>query len=439
VCCACSRVTRRCLELLAEVCRRAETLLGEGATCSILVLDADGVIVHVGAAPSLPAHFSASIDGMPIGPCAGSCGTAMFERRLVIVDDIENDPLWANFRHLALPLGLRACWSVPFEDDAGQVLGAFGVYYSTRRRPSEGELALLSEIGHSVGLAVHQDAIRKRLAQSEEHHRLVVDHLNEGIVVQTRERVVLACNPSARRMLRITGEVIGRDIGTVISAAYWEDGSRIEEADQPTRRVLRSGEPLVGMTIRLELTGGESIWITEKIVPIVKPGESEPSAVLISFNDISAVLAARAQLQQLATRDSLTGLYNRAYLADRMSELLAPRAESSEPIVNGLAVPKLAVLFVDLDGFKKVNDIAGHEAGDALLCSVAGRLAQCVRSEDTLARGRRRVRDRDGRIRRRVVPDLAGAARARYDRPAVCRWRQRVLPGRVDRHQPLSR
>jgi GAF domain-containing protein len=180
-------------ELLAEVCRRAETLLGEGATCSILVLDADGVTVHVGAAPSLPAHFSGAIDGMPIGPCAGSCGTAMFERRLVIVDDIENDPLWANFRHLALPLGLRACWSVPFEDDAGQVLGAFGVYYSTRRRPSEGELALLSEIGHSVGLAVHQDAIRKRLAQSEEHHRLVVDHLNEGIVVQTREGVVLAC------------------------------------------------------------------------------------------------------------------------------------------------------------------------------------------------------------------------------------------------------
>ena len=64
-------------ELLAEVCRRAETLLGEGSRCSILVLDTDGFTVRVGAAPSLPAQYSAAIDGMSIGPCAGACGTAM--------------------------------------------------------------------------------------------------------------------------------------------------------------------------------------------------------------------------------------------------------------------------------------------------------------------------------------------------------------------------
>ena len=374
-------------ELLAEVCRRAETLLGEGAQCSILVLDMDGVTVRVGAAPSLPRQYSASIDGMRIGPCAGSCGTAMYERRLVIVEDIGNDPLWADYQHLALPLGLHACWSVPFEDDAGQVLGAFGVYYDRQRRPNDDEQALLREIGQSVGLAVHQDLMRKRLAESEEHHRLVVDHLNEGIVVQSREGIVLACNPSARRMLRATGEVIGQEIYKVIRAAYWDDGTRVETSDQPTRRVLRTGRPVVGMTLRLELMGGGSIWITENVVPIFKPGEIEPGAVLISFNDISAVQAARAQLQHLATRDSLTGLYNRAYLADRMSELLAPHAgpayERGKPPA---AVRKLAVLFVDLDGFKKVNDIAGHEAGDALLCSVAARLAACVRGEDTLAR-----------------------------------------------------
>ncbi len=60
----------------------------------------------------------------------------MYERRLVVVEDIETDPLWADYRHLALPIGLRACWSVPFENDAGVVLGAFAVYYRTSRRPS---------------------------------------------------------------------------------------------------------------------------------------------------------------------------------------------------------------------------------------------------------------------------------------------------------------
>ncbi|WP_109483030.1 EAL domain-containing protein [Paraburkholderia sp. C35] len=376
-------------ELLAEVCRRAETLLGEGARCSILVLDTDGITVRVGAAPSLPARYSAAIDGMPIGPCAGSCGTAMHDRRLVIVEDIESDPLWADYRHLALPLGLRACWSVPFEDDAGQVLGAFGVYYDRQRRPNEDEHALLREIGQSVGLAVHQDLMRKRLAESEEHHRLVVDHLNEGIVVQTRDGVVLACNPSARRMLHATGEVIGQHIYKVIRAAYWEDGSAVELGDQPTQRALRTVEPVVGVTLRLELTDGGSIWITENVVPVVRPGETEPHAVLVSFNDISAVRAARAQLQHLATRDPLTGLYNRAFLADRMSALLAPFADvdaNAPEAATGRPAARLAVLFVDLDGFKKVNDIAGHAAGDALLCSVAKRLASCVRSEDTLAR-----------------------------------------------------
>ncbi|MDT8836026.1 putative bifunctional diguanylate cyclase/phosphodiesterase [Paraburkholderia fungorum] len=368
-------------ELLDEVCRRAEALLGEGAVCSILLLDADGVRARVGGAPSLPAHFSAAIDGVAIGPGAGSCGTAMFERRMVTVENIETDPLWDDFRHLALPLGLRACWSVPFENDSGTVLGAFAVYHRTPRRPSAEEAAILYDISHSVGLAVHQDAMAQRLARSEEHHRLVVDHLNEGIIVQARDGVVLACNPSARRILRASTELIGRDILTVMVRAYHEDGSIVTEAARPTSRVLASGKPLLGVTIGLELIGGDVIWITENVVPIIKPGDSEPSSVLISFTDIGPVREAQRQLKFLATRDPLTGLYNRAYLAERMRDLFAPAGMAG---MGELA--RVAVLFVDLDGFKKVNDTAGHEAGDALLCSVAQRLSACVAFGDTLAR-----------------------------------------------------
>lgn len=368
-------------ELLDEVCRRAEALLGDGATCSILLLDADGIRARVGGAPSLPAHFSAAIDGVAIGPGVGSCGTAMFERRMVTVENIETDPLWADFRHLALPLGLRACWSVPFENDSGTVLGAFAVYHRTPRRPSAEEAAILYDISHSVGLAVHQDAMAQRLAQSEEHHRLVVDHLNEGIIVQSRDGVVLACNPSAQRILRASAELIGHDILSVMVRAYHEDGSLVTEADRPTTRVLASGKPLLGVTIGLELIDGDVVWITENVVPIIKPGDSEPGSVLISFTDIGPVREAQRQLKFLATRDPLTGLYNRAYLAERMRDLFAPAG------VAGMSeLARVAVLFVDLDGFKKVNDTAGHEAGDALLCSVAERLSACVAPGDTLAR-----------------------------------------------------
>ncbi|CAE6692464.1 hypothetical protein R69927_03580 [Paraburkholderia domus] len=368
-------------ELLDEVCRRAEALLGDGATCSILLLDADGIRARVGGAPSLPAHFSAAIDGVAIGPSAGSCGTAMYERRMIAVEDIETDPLWADFRHLALPLGLRACWSVPFENDTGVVLGAFAVYYRTPRRPTAEEEAMLHDISHSVGLAVHQDAMAQRLAHSEEHHRLVVDHLNEGIIVQSRDGVVLACNPSAQRILRANADLIGHDILTVMVRAYHEDGSIVTDADRPTSQVLTTGKPLLGVTIGLELTDGDVVWITENVVPIIKPGDSEPSSVLISFTDIGPVREAQRQLKFLATRDPLTGLYNRAYLAERMRDLFAPGG------VAGMGeLERVAVLFVDLDGFKKVNDTAGHEAGDALLCSVAERLSACIAPDDTLAR-----------------------------------------------------
>jgi diguanylate cyclase (GGDEF)-like protein/PAS domain S-box-containing protein len=368
-------------ELLDEVCRRAEALLGEGASCSILLLDPDGVHARVGGAPSLPAHFSAAIDGTAIGPQVGSCGTAMYERRLVVVEDIETDPLWADFRHLALPIGLRACWSVPFENDSGVVLGAFAVYYRVPRCPSAEEEAMLRDIGHSVGLAVHQDTMVQRLAHSEEHHRLVVDHLIEGIVVQSRDGIVLACNPSAQRILRATPQIVGRSIHTVMVRAYHEDGSLVVDAARPTAQVLSTGKPVLGVTIGVELIGGDIVWITENVVPIIKPGESEPSSVLISFTDIGPVREAQRQLKFLATRDSLTGLYNRAYLTERMRDLFTPDMSSG---MGELA--SVAVLFVDLDGFKKVNDTAGHEAGDSLLCSVAERLSACISPEDTLAR-----------------------------------------------------
>ncbi|RKP56017.1 EAL domain-containing protein [Pararobbsia silviterrae] len=366
-------------ELLAEVCRRAESLLGEGAACTIMVVDDDGVHLRIGAAPSLPESYSSAIDGTVVGPQAGSCGTAVYTRRMIVVDDIEADPLWDDFRDLAMAIGMRACWSIPFDADGHEVIGAFAVYHRDVRRPTIEEEALLRDISHSVGLAVHQDRIARLLAQSEERHRVVLEHLHEGIVVQSRDGIVLACNSSARRLLHVEGDMVGRQIGTVMTRSYHDNGELVADHERPTHRALRTGEPLLGLTLGVELVDGDVIWITENVVPILMPGETEASSVLVSFNDIGPMREAHQQLRFLATRDSLTGLYNRVFLADRMDAMLSERDPRG-------AQANVAVLFVDLDGFKKVNDTAGHEAGDALLRSVARRLLQCVRETDTLAR-----------------------------------------------------
>lgn len=114
-------------------------------------------------------------------------------------------------------------------------------------------------------------------------------------------------------------------------------------------------------------------------MPIVKAGETLADSVLVSFSDVGPVREAHQQLRYLATHDSLTGLYNRRWLADRMRELFESRDDAAGPA-------RVAILYVDLDGFKKVNDTAGHDAGDALLCCVAARLTECVGERHALTR-----------------------------------------------------
>lgn len=119
---------------LEHICRFVEAL-GTPALCSIVLFDARRQCIAVGAAPSLPADYNDAIDGLPIGPKAGSCGTAIWRRTSVGVTDITQDPLWADFRHLAAAYTLRSCWSCPIFAADGEVLGSFAVYYREPRQP----------------------------------------------------------------------------------------------------------------------------------------------------------------------------------------------------------------------------------------------------------------------------------------------------------------
>jgi GAF domain-containing protein len=125
-----------------------------GIYCSVLLLDPDGVHLRHGAAPSLPRDFRLAIDGEAIGPQAGSCGTAAFRRESVFVEDIATDPLWMDYRELALRHGLRACWSTPIFDSQRRVLGTFAIYYRQSGLPTPQHLRLIDITTHVASIGI---------------------------------------------------------------------------------------------------------------------------------------------------------------------------------------------------------------------------------------------------------------------------------------------
>jgi PAS domain S-box-containing protein len=173
-------------QLLDDIVRFIEAL-ADGMLCSILLVDDDGRIQH-GAAPHLPVEFTRAIDGARIGPNAGSCGTAAYTGERVIVRDIATHPAWTHYRHLALPYGLRACWSSPIFAPNRDVLGTFAMYYLEIRSPTEKEIAWVDVATHLASIAILRDrgeqSLRRSEARAQQLARLyaVSNGVNEAIV-----------------------------------------------------------------------------------------------------------------------------------------------------------------------------------------------------------------------------------------------------------------
>lgn len=126
--------------------------------CSVLLISDDGNHVKHAVAPSLPQNYVKVIDGSPIGPKHGSCGTAMFRGKPVIVSDIFADPLWEDYREYAAAIGVQACWSTPIMSSKGKVLGSFAMYYREPRTPTGEESRLANVATKLAGLAIEHHA-----------------------------------------------------------------------------------------------------------------------------------------------------------------------------------------------------------------------------------------------------------------------------------------
>ncbi|MGH8092588.1 MAG: GAF domain-containing protein [Chthoniobacterales bacterium] len=157
-------------DALAAILDRLCLLVEEqscGVLASILLMDSNGRQLRHGGAPNLPNGYTEAIDGAYIGPAVGSCGTAAYRGEQVIVSDIATDPLWVDFRELALEHSLRACWSTPIFSSEGKVIGTFAMYYHEPRNPSPLEQDTIKHITHLAGIAIERKLAERARRESE--------------------------------------------------------------------------------------------------------------------------------------------------------------------------------------------------------------------------------------------------------------------------------
>jgi PAS domain S-box-containing protein len=224
-------------EVLASLLRLIESQSG-GMLCSILLLDEDGVHLRHGAAPSLPESYNKAIDGLIIGPNAGSCGAAAYFGKPVVVTDILTDALWDDYRESAVKHGLRACWSSPILLHTGQVSGTFAMYYRVSRGPGPEEQRLTQTATHIASIAIERQRAEQSLRESEERSRAILRAIPDSIFLLDSDYTYLDCQPRSSCQAKIPhGNLIGKNMRDVLPPELAEKFVR------SFQKVSKSGEP----------------------------------------------------------------------------------------------------------------------------------------------------------------------------------------------------
>jgi diguanylate cyclase (GGDEF)-like protein/PAS domain S-box-containing protein len=354
-------------EILTAICEM-QNAQSPDTFCSILLTDAEGKHLLSGAAPGLPAKYSEAIHGMAIGPREGTCGTAAFRREMVVTEDIAQDPNWERFRSLALGHNLHSCWSVPLLSHEGSVLGTFALYQNRTHTPDELQIQQLACAAQLAVIAIRHERDGQRLEESEQRFRSLFTYNPNPVFALDLLGNIQSVNPAGLKLKPQTAtQFIGHHFSRLVPE---EDLMRVSQHFS----AARAGAPQ-RFEARLRDENEKLLTMDISNLPIMVNGEIV--GVFGIARDISDQKHFERQLSFNASHDQLTGLLNRVSLEDQLI---------LDCHLSRLRKRRLAVMCIDLDGFKSINDSIGHYFGDQVLIEVARRMAEQVRPADTIVR-----------------------------------------------------
>jgi PAS domain S-box-containing protein len=278
--------------------------------CSVLLLDEDGQHMRPGAAPNLPGAYTQAIDGMCIGPKAGSSGTAMYRREPVVVTDILHDPLWESYRDAAEPYGLRACWSLPILAHSGEPLGSFTMYYPEPRGPSPAETRALEMANHLAGIAIERKLAREererlRQVQEELAHVSRVTTMGELTVSLAHElnQPIAAAITNANTCIRwLAADIPGVDEARAAAMRAVKDGTRAAEIIKRIRLLFKKGTAQRELVDVNEIVGDMIFLLRSEATQYSIIVRTELTAAL------PEVVGDRVQLQQVLMNLMINGI-----------------------------------------------------------------------------------------------------------------------------------
>ncbi|MBU1618749.1 MAG: diguanylate cyclase [Gammaproteobacteria bacterium] len=363
------------LEQVLDALVEGAEQMDPSACCTVLLLDEQGFL-HLASAPHLPAEYNAAIDGLAVGNGVGSCGTAAYSGQRVIVEDVRVHPYWQPYQALVELAGIRSCWSEPIKNRQGKVLGTFAIYHKEVTVPSEQDIQLICESAALAEIVIERSNAIEALKRSEERHRLLADHATDVIWTMDLAGHFTYISPSAEKL---TGypvtELMQQQMQQLITP---ESYAQIKLQMKKAAKALQAGEAYPDYVGEVEQVckDGRRVWSEVKISGMYD-GEGKFAGILGVSRDLTERRKIEERMRYMAQHDTLTGLPNRTLFADRLQKALqyAMRHQKS-----------LALMLLDLNKFKPVNDTHGHAVGDLLLQQVAERLQCVIRSSDTVAR-----------------------------------------------------